>query len=987
MKKFLLLAVAALVAGSASAQFSPKTSVSKAETRLERPAMKSSKKEIAPVAVAKPGQLVKAGVPAKAQVMKSAQMKASTKATAKVNAQVIRKAGEVQAEYTGTGKVYDFDASAYVSVDPWTMYAGEDEIGTTYLADVIPNPFNGLEAVYVEYTLEDNVIRIEPQEIVYYTGDDDNVYHVFIDGYTDDSAIEMTLEEDGSITIDRSLAIYYDVFTTDEFDPSFTRVADGGTYLGAYTIASSLKYLLPGQIAAPAVEYSPEGLYLHMAYSHSGYGYNNNLALLPADSPVRLINDTEDIADTWSWRFPALEYNDLIEEYIETDDVQLGSERDFTAYTTVGAVYSPAELKGAFQGAESDPYIWGQMNESELAFAYAGGQGSDFEFTDGTLSMATRANPDFSIAYHPYLATPDVNAGGYTMNSMIFYQGKPSAPLYFEGVNMYVRDFEAHEGLDVKCKLQKVTRDANGRIAFGDVIAQADLDIENVATDWCTELVWKDFYVEDELGMSETLDYLQIEDEFAIIIDGWDNGTFTATPYVEYYGNENGKPNVYFGMDESIYSFTSSSFKGYVGFVNAVYGYLHTDDETDLHFEKAGGEATIHVQPMFYNGSDAEQQTALWLQEGCEIPEWLEVGIDNEVYSQEDFGFDLVVKAAELTDAEYREAELVFEQWGSKLVVNVTQGEKAPVITINVEREVGLGYDPTSYEPDFTEALAYLGIEKETDATLVGINADGSEVAAPGPGGIDGWCDADGNFIGWGQENTRICVKFFPSVSQYEICDMNGADEVGAEYTVKYGLKANGKMATFAITVKFIEQQSVNIAISETIIKGRVAYETTEPSYVEKIVTLSDDDISSILFELGLESLDEATVYGFNPTTDEVLKSFGGYDGWRDANGDFAYHTGNSTVPACVKYTDGKNYYCYNVAGCDPMEVKCYWLIANNIRGIRVEITFAYEIPESITEVNADEQAGAIYNINGVRVQNAKQKGVYIQNGKKVVVK
>ena len=61
----------------------------------------------------------------------------------------------------------------------------------------------------------------------------------------------------------------------------------------------------------------------------------------------------------------------------------------------------------------------------------------------------------------------------------------------------------------------------------------------------------------------------------------------------------------------------------------------------------------------------------------------------------------------------------------------------------------------TRFEPDFTEALAYLGIENPTDATLVGINADGSEEAAPN-GPIDGWCDADGNFIGWGKEDTRM---------------------------------------------------------------------------------------------------------------------------------------------------------------------------------------------------------------------------------------
>ena len=332
-------------------------------------------------------------------------------------------------------------------------------------------------------------------------------------------------------------------------------------------------------------------------------------------------------------------------------------------------------------------------------------------------------------------------------------------------------------------------------------------------------------------------------------------------------------------------------------------------------------------------------------------------------------------------DDEYLEASASY-------TITVTEKEKPLVTEINVEREVGQGYGATGYEPDFTEALAYLGIENPTDATLVGINADGSEEAAPGPGGIDGWCDAEGNFVGWHQGgNSRICVKFFPSVPQYEICDMNGADEVGKTYTVKYGLKANGKMAIFVINVTFVEAQEVKLSLSENVIKARVEYESDEVSYVERKVVLTDDQVNEIITDLGLASLAEATVYGWNPTTEEFLKSYAAFDGWRDANGDFANWTGNATVPACVKYTDGQTYLCYNIKDCEPQEIKCYWAISNNKRAVLVEITFAYVVPSGITELNADEQTSVIYNINGVRMQNTNQKGVYIVNGKKVLVK
>ena len=42
--------------------------------------------------------------------------------------------------------------------------------------------------------------------------------------------------------------------------------------------------------------------------------------------------------------------------------------------------------------------------------------------------------------------------------------------------------------------------------------------------------------------------------------------------------------------------------------------------------------------------------------------------------------------------------------------------------------------------------------------------------------------------------------------------------------------------------------------------------------------------------------------------------------------------------------------------------------------------------PTAISEVKAQMNTGAIYNLQGVRVEKA-QKGIYIMNGKKVIVK
>jgi len=378
-----------------------------------------------------------------------------------------------------------------------------------------------------------------------------------------------------------------------------------------------------------------------------------------------------------------------------------------------------------------------------------------------------------------------------------------------------------------------------------------------------------------------------------------------------------------------------------------------------------------------------------------EWPEWLQISGFTDEYWADDMYNLVQFKADALPEGvKGRQAKIAFasEKGAETKVITITQGEveeEAPVYEINVEREVGLGYGATTYEPDFTEVLEYLGIENVTDATVVGINADGSEEAAPGPGGIDGWCDADGNFIGWGQDATRICVKFFPSVPQYEICDMNGADEVGKTYTVKYGLKANDKMATFAINVKFIEKQ-------EHIYKPEIV-KTIEISHLEKAATAYCEeepaptfDVAEVCSALGIENISEAKAYIVNVTDGNFVENTGNIDGWRNADGDAASWA-ESANGFCLKLNNpASGEFDYTGAHDGNFQVGdtfvAQWGIVANEKAVllKVTITFA-EDPTGISELNADEQNNVIYNLNGVRMQNTQQKGIYIINGKKVV--
>lgn len=270
-------------------------------------------------------------------------------------------------------------------------------------------------------------------------------------------------------------------------------------------------------------------------------------------------------------------------------------------------------------------------------------------------------------------------------------------------------------------------------------------------------------------------------------------------------------------------------------------------------------------------------------------------------------------------------------------------------LTLDIERYIGQGYGVTEATVDFAEALAFLGVETLTTDMLRVVNPDGTEISDYAP--FDGWFNAEGVATTWGN-TTAINVKFFQAIPEgtFTVCDMNGADQVGKTYSVKWALVNGDKKVVYTINVTFVEAPAPELDIVKTIEAGTVEYASTDGSYTKKTLTLTDEQVAEILTALGLSSMDDAVLYGYNPSTEEIVVHYEGADGWRDQNGDFAAWSGDAQVPVCVKYgpldnpaLDNKSFATYNIKGSFSGGIKTYWVFANaEDQAVLVEITFTY---------------------------------------------
>lgn len=673
MKKVLLIAIAVLTFGTANAQHSKQMNIAKKHQVEQKPTFKKDIKLVGEKIGVKP-------VLDKATKMFQATTKKQTIKPVKMfNA---ARAGEVQQTYNAFGTVRSTGEQTN-----WEMTSGTTTIDgqeVNYLVNVIPDlVFEEPEDIPVEYTIQDNKIVIEPTLIASFPDEEapTGTYYIFLeDANSNDGFIRLALDNNGGIT--GSYTIIYSIY------PAATYNFDD--WVATFDGVGSVQYILPGQIKAPEVSFEQGNLILFAGPGLNGYSYLANYGMTGAYATTKFVNRTTDVATAWEWKA----YDSNLEGVVE-EPYMTGSNKDFSLYMQDGYTKN-VQLIGTNQTASSEPFIYGAGKSSiSDCYIFAGGMESEWMVNDETPAIQTRQDPDGDLMFYTNWGTPDIASN--SMSKIYLYHEKPAAPLYIEGITLPILGFTANEDFNLHIKIQKCTYPAGATSpTLGEVIAEGDATLDNVNSDFdVLSGIEIPLYAEDEDGMSTDLDYLFLEDEFVIVIEGWDNGTFSGRLGSQDVPLDNARASTWFeksGQEGSMYSYTTWKTALLVGFLGATYGYLKTDDSTELTFPEEGGSQTIHIKPML---STADGETMLFVDQNSEVPEWISLDIENESYTQDDWSFDLAVTAEPLSsasgaprkeEAAGRTASFTLVQPGAKLDFTVTQGAVTGITDVKVTK-------------------------------------------------------------------------------------------------------------------------------------------------------------------------------------------------------------------------------------------------------------------------------------------------------------
>ena len=328
----------------------------------------------------------------------------------------------------------------------------------------------------------------------------------------------------------------------------------------------------------------------------------------------------------------------------------------------------------------------------------------------------------------------------------------------------------------------------------------------------------------------------------------------------------------------------------------------------------------------------------------------------------------------------------------------VASAGKKVVYDLNVERVAGLGYAAEDHTIATSELAALLGVESLAEATIWGVNPDGSYVA-DAMAAYDGWRAVDGTFAGWSSETAAVCVKLFAEEAAYliSICTHgdNGNDPVaGTQSTAVWALVAGVDTVVINTNITFVEPTIINIADYEVV--STIKVEHNETAGVAFSGNTASFDAAAVAAALGVASLADAEQYILNVTTGNLVVNT--TDGWRNSQGDATPWGGLDAGSVCVKNNDpasGSIDYigCYDATYEAGDVYTAKWAFVHEGKAVIIEVVITFIPADGIDNMlNADAPI-TVYSVNGKAIQTTVggvknlEKGIYIVNGKKVYVK
>ena len=245
------------------------------------------------------------------------------------------------------------------------------------------------------------------------------------------------------------------------------------------------------------------------------------------------------------------------------------------------------------------------------------------------------------------------------------------------------------------------------------------------------------------------------------------------------------------------------------------------------------------------------------------------------------------------------------------------------------------------------------------------------------------WLNEEGRQAPWGSAPWGITGLNSTSENFVIQCiQMEDMGVVGDVYTGEFYLvnEETGKMITIKLTYQIVDE----------IVDSEIVGEEWINLPVSMNDNLVDFDFAKVATALGLESV-EALFDGYYA---KGMKADGTYsDGADIVNNGLSFNASGAfeeySAIGLLVTEDYKQFLTYSnndIEGTFKLEVTMCFEIDSKSYVIHITLLDETSYAEGIESINADNKVGKIYNLQGQEVA-APAKGIYIMNGKKVVIK